>query len=504
MALTEKLLPLFIISTTSIISIIHVFTREYRNTDEFLNVVQTNRASVGLVVQVLSSILGLLQTMVATSLFKFATRMRFTEHPTTLGTLTLWTALSQPTTNFKLTKRGLLLTVVVLLVAHAPGALWAGALTPVLTTITRDGSTIQIPTYTNDTRYNWDGEFQLQGNDVWNYVNNCTLIDNELGFISSCPVPHIQGSLLNSGSSATTLSSAPRNHSKVDNPSWSFIGRSYGVASAEGIVPPENMFAGITPLAYSYTRTGYDVAVNCWKNSSADFGIQWITTDEYYLTTWEIQGYLPNSVPGNNENYPSVTWYSTTNGTQGGPSILGWSAVVNTEAANRNMIAIAAGGTYKNLNQTQCSVDFKPHLFNISVNTNEKTIIVSPDLNQTAISDIEPTGVLGDVVMWSLNLLSRMTPSLYDSLLGNTLQNNVLNLIARPGLNMTDEEGTLSAISDSFSAILDDILVAFGSAQLALANSSTPTPVIVTLQAVQIGQNIYSLPLQATTLFSFY
>jgi hypothetical protein len=74
---------------------------------------------------------------------------------------------------------------------------------------------------------------------------------------------------------------------------------------------------------------------------------------------------------------------------------------------------------------------------------------------------------------------------------GNTLQRNAQTLLARPDLNMTSEEATLHAISDSFTAMLDDILVAFGSAQLALSNASSSTPVAVSLPAVQIGQGLY-------------
>ena len=56
---------------------------------------------------------------------------------------------------------------------------------------------------------------------------------------------------------------------------------------------------------------------------------------------------------------------------------------------------------------------------------------------------------------------------------------------------MTTEEATLSAITDSFPAMIDDILVAFGSAQLALSNASSPTAAAASMPAVQIGQDIY-------------
>jgi hypothetical protein len=64
------------------------------------------------------------------------------------------------------------------------------------------------------------------------------------------------------------------------------------------------------------------------------------------------------------------------------------------------------------------------------------------------------------------------------------LQNNVNNVLAAQDANTTEkeiEDATMSAISNSFTTILDSILVAFGSAQLALAYSNTTTTVASTL-----------------------
>lgn len=227
----------------------------------------------------------------------------------------------------------------------------------------------------------------------------------------------------------------------------------------------------------------------------------WISSDEFYVTTWEINGYLPNSVPGNNENYPTVTWYSTNpSNTENGPPVLGWSAVVNTDADDRNMIAIAAGGTYQSLNQTQCRVVFTVQEFSVSVNMTEQTISVTP-LKTSNITDPEPTGRLVNNAMWSLNLLSRMTDSLYVSTLGNTLQKNVNNTLNRPDLNLSTEEATLSAISDSFTAMLDDILVAYGSSQIALQNATTSIGVTSILPAVKVGNSYYIFATMGINIF---
>jgi hypothetical protein len=489
----EKIIPLLVLGVMSIVSLALIYTRNYKNDGGFMRVVKNDRASTALVVQILSSLFGLMQTYVAICAFKFATRIRILQRSTSLRTLYLFTALAGPKADFGLPTRSFILAIIIVVLSHGPGALWAGALTPISTTIRLSTASIQIPTFTSDTENFWNNEFQRCGAgdvDVCNVLTNCLAVNNQLGFISTCPVPDLQGALLVSGSSATSISGSLTNHSKIDNPGWSYQGRSYGVASSQGIFFLDGLSEGQGPISYSYTESGYNVGVSCTTNTSADFGIQF-QYSKAELSAWYVIGNLSNSVPGNPEFYPTITWSSTSKNTPGGPSVLGWSTVVNPDASNRNMIAIAAAGSYITLNQTQCTVEFVPRAFEVSANLTSQTIIVDPLLDVNNMTDIEPSGKLANNVMWSLNLLSRMTPSLYESTLGNTLQKNINTLLARPDLAMTNETATLLAISDSFTAMLDDILVAFGSSQLGIANSSTSTPVSVVLPAVQIGQDKY-------------
>jgi hypothetical protein len=137
-------------------------------------------------------------------------------------------------------------------------------------------------------------------------------------------------------------------------------------------------------------------------------------------------------------------------------------------------------------------IKLHPQTFHVFVDVSQQSISVTPSQDSTPAIDIEPSDTLKDNAIWSLNLLSRMTPSLYESVLGNTLQKNVQMLLVRPGNNMTAEETTLTAIAGSFTAMLDDILVGFGSTQLALMNPSTTVPVTGALHAVQTwSEQIY-------------
>ena len=168
------------------------------------------------------------------------------------------------------------------------------------------------------------------------------------------------------------------------------------MASSQGIVSLENLLLDRSPLAYIYIETGYNATVNCIKTSSSGFGLNFVESNPSTVAIRELEGSLPNSVPGNAENYPSVTWYDDTNLTAGDPSALVWAAVVNTEADNRNMIAIVAGAPYATLNQTQCTVTFNLQAFTVSVNVTEQSVIAAPCPNCTDIVDIEPLGRLMD------------------------------------------------------------------------------------------------------------
>ena len=63
---------------------------------------------------------------------------------------------------------GFIISAVPLATCQGPGALGAGALTPILTTVTKEGGFIEIPIFTNSTRDIWDNQFQLRCMDVWN------------------------------------------------------------------------------------------------------------------------------------------------------------------------------------------------------------------------------------------------------------------------------------------------------------------------------------------------
>ena len=212
------------------------------------------------------------------------------------------------------------------------------------------------------------------------------------------------------------------------------------------------------------------------------------------------------------------------------------------------------GGPYLELNQTQCSVEFIPTLFNINVNLSSSVITVDRadsalDMDPTAqanatftawrchtlldtLASLEnsTTGCgnytsqgqpgLGNIAtraLRQLNDLSVLDTSLHTSSLGemfsSLIQNEKLyydNITNYKGLNITDlisnsssPDTTTNAYIKEYSveqglkSLIDDSLTAFASAQLVLhyENSSHVTTGSLTVGAVLVGTRgyVYSL-----------
>jgi hypothetical protein len=203
------------------------------------------------------------------------------------------------------------------------------------------------------------------------------------------------------------------------------------------------------------------------------------------VTLWLANGTLPNSVPGSFESYPLVTYADKENP-------FAWSAVVNN---GENLIAVAAppGSWYgEKWDQMQCSVEFQPSLFAVSANLTSKaiTVIQKPLLQGQSIENIEPSGNLTANVMLSLDRLSRMSNNFDQSVLGGPISWNVVNVNnSNPGL--TEEEADILGLEDSITAILDDLLFAFGAAELVLAQATTPTPFSGSYDSIKVGSDKY-------------
>lgn len=222
------------------------------------------------------------------------------------------------------------------------------------------------------------------------------------------------------------------------------------------------------------------------KNISSEFGLKYHSSPTAGFKFYRARGCLPNMYSAilngeaSEEAYPTFSFYTNEK-----INLATWIAH-HTDSSN--MIGVATGiDRYKELNQTQCEVLFRPATFEVAVNETERSISVK--LKDSGATDIDPTGQLQFVIMNSVNFLARMSPSLYVSVLGDCLERN-LNASKKQSPNSTTEKAVNSSVAESFTAIIDDILVAYGASQLIAFDKNT-APATNQVPAIRIGQPIY-------------
>ncbi|ROV92508.1 hypothetical protein VSDG_06684 [Cytospora chrysosperma] len=234
-------------------------------------------------------------------------------------------------------------------------------------------------------------------------------------------------------------------------------------------------------LSYAYNETGYSASVECERNTSSALSFKFSQKVDN-VDIWEVEGTLPNSI--SSEFVPVMAWHRDN---LDEATALAWVGVSNDGI---HMIGILASKLYRNFSEVQCTVRFTPTVFSISVNHTKNAINVSPiETGSPVTVDVDPTGHLQSNAVRSVNLLSRMTTSLYVSVLGEALDYNLQTVILSSNNTNGDVSNlALQAASESFIAILDDILGIYGGAQLVLSNDSTQADISACLEAVQIGQ----------------
>lgn len=216
-----------------------------------------------------------------------------------------------------------------------PGAVWTGALTPVIVNDVGLPGRFITPLFTSSTGNNWNSEFVLYKNgQIWNHVDSCKTVSDARGFLSSCPVPGYQGQLLLSASTATPNEpNVTRKHPKLDNPGWSYLGRSYGVGSAIGLKVPMTTKHNAVPLFYSFHEHGYIADVKCSRNDSSQLKFV-LEDDSAYYPVYELTGAMSNVPQNLSDDYPTSTWYPNFE------RLLGWKARIYN---NVSLISMASG-----------------------------------------------------------------------------------------------------------------------------------------------------------------
>ncbi|MCJ1374577.1 hypothetical protein MMC20_005809 [Loxospora ochrophaea] len=478
----RKIGPIIAILFTTLISVLLVWQRSQTSIGKFRNTVLNNPGTTSFLKQLVAGLLGALWVYVAGSVFNLTTRLRLEGDRTpTLQTLNVWVALGVQRIDFTLPVYYTVLTTIVLLAGHSIGALWAGAISPFPTTSDISWTGMSVPIF-NENPPSMAAEFASQALGGYNDgEQNCLTDNGKSGFIPTCPVPGLQSLILSSASLATTWNNDSRKHAKNDNPVWTYVGRSYGVGSSQGLIDLTGLEnEGAEVLAYNYSEPGYLTSSTCTNNGSGEFLLydnqNTVSPEGSNLTIniFSAYGYLPNS--DQPIGFPVLTTNLT--GTEG---LLTWAASGDN---GQNMLSIAATDYYARYNSTICTITWTPTMFNVAVNFTNQTIYVEPQYSLPDATSFDSNEYLRTNTMASLGLLAQTSASMSYATLGQSLVNNWATyyeytqfLLYGDGFNtnvsftnnatvLFNSTDPLPALEDSIDAMIDDIIVGFGAAQL--------------------------------------
>lgn len=196
---SKKLYPFLAAAFPWLISGLLFIQVRHRYGQDLSHTISANRSSVQILVQIISHGLGLLQTYSVCTSQKYSIRLRLFKKSVRLDKFGYWIALLTNHVDLSLPPKHLALVLVAVSACIAPGALWAGAITPLTTSKQSSNMNIHIPSYTQSSATFWNAEFYMDGYELWADSNSC----QGSGLVSTCPVPALQGNLLSSAGSAT-------------------------------------------------------------------------------------------------------------------------------------------------------------------------------------------------------------------------------------------------------------------------------------------------------------
>ncbi|KAL4976285.1 hypothetical protein BDW66DRAFT_159837 [Aspergillus desertorum] len=476
--------PLFsLVLIPLMLGILLIFSdaRNWHLPGDMFTLVDRYRTSVQTAVQIVASVLAVIEIYALCTLINLTTRIWFTRAPVSLNTLGFWSALSTPMFTWRLPFRMTIITFLFSNLSAVIAALWTGALTPASTTSVQN-TAILVPDWSNISYIReYPSEIDKTG----------PTVRNRRGYFTYSVGVVMSGSLLSSVNSASPVDGSVRNHGKLDNTGYSYHGRSYGVGASVGLVD-DSLHHIPQATNYTYEETGLDASVTCIHNISSLFVL-----DELYETNlFAAHGPLPDSIPSKPE-------YSVYLG-RGNDSIvaIGVAAQPISFTATRYM-AIAAGKYYAELNTAQCAVTFTPARFNVSVDMTRRNITVgklavleSSTSPSTGITNIDPNHNMTHVVMRQLELIANDLTGYYRSALGDALNASISDYrTSATNTNIThrlpESQIVLKGLENALISLIDDMLVAYASAQLIVGGFAASTSAQVQVSALRVGSRGY-------------
>ncbi|KAK2737572.1 hypothetical protein FQN55_001002 [Onygenales sp. PD_40] len=434
------------------------------------------RSSVQTAVQVFSTGLAAIEVFALYRLINLATRIRFTKTPMSLNMLSFWSAVSTPTVNWNYPIWMVVATLVLSNLLTAISAVWTGALTPVAAVGTQN-ATIQIPDWSNITHIK---EYPSQ------IDSSGPTVRNTKGYFTYSVGMGLLGSLLASANSASTVDGSIRYHNKLDNTRYNYHGRSFGAGSSPGL--NDQAILDIPhAVNYTYDEVALASSVSCIYNSSSDF----VIGREFPDNSYPAKGNLPDSASG---EYSTYIGFSTR-----AIVAIGVASDPITYSTPTRYMAIAAGEAYESLDKVQCEMTFTTTQFKVSVDVSNRNITVykmaAP--SSAEISNIDPHGNITHVVVRQLELISNDQTAFYRSTVGDAFNSSISDYrtsVTNNGTTkgtMSDSQIALRGVENAVVSYIDDILVAYASAQLQVSAFTTPAPTVVYFDALRVGSRGY-------------
>ncbi len=547
-------LPGLVLTTVLSAVLLYGINRPPFTDNDFYNFVQDHRSTTQAILNLLTHLFCLWHLYVLDTVVNFSTRIRLLSqsHPT-LAQLKLWKALAAHKLDGSLPfSFSLYLPMTVgLALAFLPGFLWTGALTPILVT---DSVMIPItvPHYAPDP----DG---TSWNATWTPIAPHNVARTPWGTFSYTPAYDRGGSMINTAAGVIFDKDEGQTIPRSDKTGYTYNHRSYGVGASLGLVEIGNSYQHATNVQYQ--EVGYDASITCNYNASS----QWVISG-FSDNFQSSDPLIPNVYLAGGATPDQVLYWQLQYGAVDDSNVVSINAHPDLDSSGNGTVVIATGqGPYLSLNQSQCSVEFLPTLFNVSVDLSVYEINVtaaghaqdmdpSAQINSTFTAwecqDL-PTSLeslyfnsnnisgcnnytaqgqpgLGNIAtraLRQLNDLSTLDMSPHRSNLGemflSLIQNEIL-YYAEPNISITDfinNDPVAPAISRNITdvaysleqglkSLLDDSLLAFASAQLILNfnTSHKTTNGTIAIGAVQVGTKgyIYALFVFNIVLFLIY
>ena len=301
---------------------------------------------------------------------------------------------------------------------------------------------------------------------------------------------------------ASSANSSQPQHNKLDNTGYKFHGRSYGVASAVGLVPNPNLDENIdakTLLSFQYNELGYHSSVKCIYNETSDLALTPIGVYDTPRKNHGPLGFWANGTLPTGNWTGHATWSIAGNGTV--------NAIAAATDSTNYMYGFVAGHYYQDFNHIQCEVKFRPMVFSVKVDTKSQIITVS-ESNNTATEEtmdhVPLNKPVAQIAFYTPSYLAQMLTTMYTSSLGRAFQANIDNVRTRNGHRDATIDDRLVGTPEGLEILIDHTFGAVGAAQIMLSNDSQSVDAQAMFNVIQIGEPTYIYSISAVSLLIFF